>query len=83
MHSDYTDFDRTPHEQRPDEEWDGVWNTEDRNRDTLRKIELGLAAIAIATALVLMRAGWVRMSSPSKRFIPSAADIHVRMPPPR
>ena len=83
MHSDYTEFDRPSYAPRSDEDWNDVWKTTDRNHDTLRKIALGLAAIAAASALLLIRAGWVRMSTQPEHIIPSAADIHVRMPPPR
>lgn len=83
-HSDYdTAFDEAHYEPRSEEEWEGLWNTDDRNRDTLRKIELGLAVIAAAVALVVMRGGWLRMSSRARHVVPSAADIHVKLPPPR
>ena len=88
-HSDYDtdfydkDFDRSAHGRRSDDEWDGVWNTEARNRDTMRRIEIGLAVVAAAVSVVLVRAGWVRLSEASKHNVPSAADIHVRPPPPR
>ncbi|SFO26902.1 hypothetical protein [Sphingomonas sp. OK281] len=86
-HSDYdTDFDEGRADPRSDDEWEGVWNVEDRNRDTLRKIEIGLAAIGATVgatiALFMVRAGWLRMAR-SQHIVPSAADIHVRMPPPR
>ena len=82
-HSDYDiDFDEGPAGPRGGDEWDDVWNTGDRNRDTMRKIEMGLAVIASAVALFVVRAGWLRMSRP-RHIVPSAADIHVRMPPPR
>lgn len=82
-YSDYTERDDTPADARSDEEWAGVWNTRERNRDTMRKIELGLATVAAVTALALVRIGWLRMVKPPRRIIPSAADIHVRPPPPR
>ena len=83
-HSDYdADFDEAHHEPRSEEEWEGLWNTEERNRDTLRKIELGLVVVAAAAALVFVRAGWLRLSSRPNPIVPSAADIHVKLPPPR
>ncbi len=83
-HSDYdADFDEAHHEPRSDDEWEGLWDTEERNRDTLRKIELGLAVIAAAAALVIVRGGWLRLSSRPAHVVPSAADIHVKPPPPR
>lgn len=83
-HSDYdADFDDAHHELRSDEEWEGLWNTEERNRDTLRKIELGLVVVAAAAALVVLRGGWLRLSSRPNHIVPSAADIHVKPPPPR
>lgn len=87
-HSDYdADFDEARYEpryaQKSDEEWDGVWNIEARNRDTLRKIELGLVVIAATAALVVVRGGWLRLAHQPTRVVPSAADIHVRPPPPR
>ena len=81
-HSDYdTDADLASREPRSDEEWERVWNVDDRNRDTIRKIEWGMAVIAAAVAIIVVRAGWIRVSSPVERIVPSAADIHVRLPP--
>ncbi|MDD1450897.1 hypothetical protein NHF48_007835 [Sphingomonas sp. H160509] len=87
-HTDYeTDYDSNlvvgHREQRSDDDWDKVWNTDDRNRDTLRKIEFGLAVIAAGVALVMVRGGWLRMTARPNHVVPSAADIHVQMPPPR
>ena len=86
-HTDYeTDYDSNlivgRSERRSEEDWDKVWNVEDRNRDTHRKIELGLAVIAAGVTLVVLRGGWLRMTRPS-HVVPSAAEIHVRLPPPR
>ena len=82
--SDYVaDFDAAHHEARSEEEWEGLWNTEERNRDTLRKIELGLVVVAAAAAIVVLRGGWLRLSSQPSHIVPSAADIHVKPPPPR
>ncbi|MCP8890607.1 hypothetical protein [Sphingomonas faeni] len=83
-HSDYdADFDEAHHEPRSEEEWEGLWNTEERNRDTLRKIELGLVVVAAAAAIVVLRGGWLRLSSGPTHVVPSAADIYVKPPPPR
>ncbi|RZM18934.1 MAG: hypothetical protein EOP67_58865 [Sphingomonas sp.] len=82
-HSEYDDFNAVHAEPRSEEEWEGVWNTDDRNRDTLRKIELGLFVVAAAAALVIVRGGWLRVSSRPTHIVPSAADIHVKPPPPR
>ncbi len=83
-HSDYdTDFAPGAHARRSDDEWDGVWNTDERNRDTMRRIEIGLAIVAAAVSVVLVRAGWLRLSAGPRHIVPSAADIHVRPPPPR
>ncbi|HXH14778.1 MAG TPA: hypothetical protein VNJ10_01450 [Sphingomonas sp.] len=80
-HSDYdTDADLAPREPRSDEEWEGLWNVDDRNRDTMRKIEWGVAVIAAAVAIVVVRAGWIRVSSPVDRVVPSTPDIHVSLP---
>lgn len=78
-----SDFHERAREPRSEEEWEGLWNTGDRNRDTHRKIELGLAVIAAAAAWVILRGGWLRLAARQRHIVPSAADIHVKMPPPR
>lgn len=83
-HSDYdANFDEAYHEPRSEQEWEGVWNAEARDRDTLRKIELGLFIVAAAAALVIVRGGWLRLSSRQDQIVPSAANIYLKPPPPR
>jgi len=89
--ADHTDYDTeldsdlvlAHRERRSEQDWDDVWNSDDRNRETLHKIELGLAVIAAGVAFVIVRAGWLRMTSPPKPTVPSAGDIHVCPPTPR
>lgn len=68
---------------RSDEEWEGLWHADDLGARPGRMVELGIAALGAAVALLVVQRGWRRVSAPVKRFVPSAADIHVRMPPPR
>ncbi len=68
---------------RSEDDWDAIWSNADRNRDPLRGVKPALALIAAGVALILVRAGWRRMESTPMRVVPSAVDIHVRMPPPR
>jgi hypothetical protein len=85
-HTDYdTDLDSdlvlAHRERRSEQDWDDVWNSDDRNRETLHKIELGLAVIAAGVAFVIVRAGWLRMTSRPKHVVPSAADPALNIPP--
>ena len=68
---------------RSEDDWDRIWNTPSARHCLRRAIKPGLAVLVVGIACMVMRAGWRRMSSPQTRIIPSAADIHVRMPPPR
>ena len=68
---------------RSDEEWEGVWHVESEDPRPRHTIELCIVAMGAAIALLVAHRGWRRVASPEKKFVPSAADIHVRMPPPR
>lgn len=68
---------------RSEEEWEGLWNVGDDRARPKRMIELGMVAVGAAVALLVAQRGWRRVSTRTTRFVPSAADIHVRLPPPR
>ncbi len=73
----------TLHKVRSDEEWEGVWHVEQDGVRPRRTMELCIVAIGAAVAMLVAHRSWRRISSPVTPFVPSAADIHVRMPPPR
>lgn len=68
---------------RSDDEWEGLWHADDGRARSSRAMELCMVAVGAAVALLIARRGWRRVSTPVKPFVPSAADIHVRLPPPR
>ncbi|MEG3082140.1 hypothetical protein U1707_00660 [Sphingomonas sp. PB2P12] len=68
---------------RSDDEWEGLWHADDGRARPTRTMELCMVAVGAVVALVIAQRGWRRVSTPVKPFVPSAADIHVRLPPPR
>lgn len=83
---DYSDYDTDldePRHPRADEDWDGVWGTDDRPRERPYAAGLAITLVVAAATFAILRTGWRRMPSGPNSFVPSAADIFVRPPPPR
>lgn len=85
-YSDYSpDYDRrrSPvHDAQPGD-WGGLSDSEAYASRTLGAMPIGVGMAIIATALVMVGYGWRCLARSTRLIVPSAADIHVRMPPPR
>lgn len=78
-----TRYDKARQTVRSDDEWERLWNADDSRVRPGRTIEFVMVAIGAAVALLVAQRGWRRVTTPGRRAVPSAADIHVRLPPPR
>lgn len=75
--------DPIPRKVRSEDEWEGLWHTDDSGNRPRRTLELCMVAVGAAIAVFVAQRGWRRVSTPVARVVPSAADIYVRPPPPR